>query len=328
MSDLATDLPPAADVADAGAVADNAPPAPKTYDPNEPVDVEDFYRDDKPKEAPKADDAPNEGEEQQEGEEGEEPPEPIAAPLSWAKDYKDKFEALPREMQEVIAGRENERDIFVRRKSQEFEDNRKAFEGQARSALQTVMENHRVQLQQYAQQIEAPQPDLRLLNSDDPSERSLYFQQEAAYRQFVAQREELTQHAQQAEHYAQVIAEQQRAADLETEHAMLNESLGTEWSDPSSRANLLETLQPIAAELGYPAELIANARGVDIIAMKHVATLKAKADKYDALQKAKMVPVRAAKGAIPPTARTGSPSGRQAEQDTAAQLYPDDVRRN
>lgn len=328
MIDLATDIAPAADVADTGAVIENAAPAPKTYDPNEPVDVEDFYRDDKPKEAQAAGTPADDLDPDVDPDAPDADVAPIDAPLSWAKDAKEKWADIPRETQEIIATREKERETFLQSKSREAAQTRQAVETEARSALLTIMQNHEQQLGPLIQQFAPKQPDLALLNSQDPADRDLYFQQEAAYRYNVAQQDQLQQQLAETRQHAEVIAQHQRNAELEAEHAMLNDTLGTEWSDPSTRAKLLETLQPIAAELGYPAELIANARGVDIIAMKHVATLKAKADKYDALQKAKMVPVRAAKGAIPPTARTGSPSGRQAEQDTAAQLYPDDVRRN
>lgn len=331
MTDLATDIAPAADDTVVDAVVDNGAPAPKTYDPNEPVDVEDFYRDDKPKAGEDLQD-PDRSDGAEDGsvaeDEGADQPEPIDAPLSWAKDAKEKWADIPRETQEIIATREKERETFLQSKSREAAQTRQAVETEARTALMTIMQNHEQQLQPLIQQFTPKQPDLALLNSEDPAERNLYFQQEAAYRYNVAQQDALQQQLAETRQHAEVIAQHQRNAELEAEHAMLNDTLGTEWSDPSTRAKLLSDLRPIAAELGYPAELIANARGVDIIAMKHVATLKAKADKYDALQKAKMVPVRAAKGAIPPTARTGSPTGQQAAVDTAAQLYPNDVRRN
>jgi hypothetical protein len=66
--------------------------------------------------------------------------------------------------------------------------------------------------------------------------------------------------------------------------------------------------------------LIAEARATDIIAMRKVAELKAKADKYDALQAKKMEKVRAAKG-LPRVATPGVPQGaeqtRLARKDAA-----------
>lgn len=323
MTDFATQSEAApADPVDTAATAqpDPTPPAQDDYDP------EDFYADDKPKvdanaAAPDADpDAP-------EDEEGDDDPKPIDAPLSWAKDAKEVFATLPPEAQKIISEREAARETALQTKFREAAGTRQQVETEARTALQTIMQNHHQQLAQYQQQFEVPQPDLRLLNSDDPSERALYFQQEAQYRAASAQREHITQQMRDAEAHAQAIADQQQAAELQAEHQFLEEKLGTEWSDPSARAKLLGDLGPIAAELGYPQELIANARGVDIIAMRQAAAWKSDSEKYRKLQQAKMIPVRAAKG-VPPTSRPGAPAGSRQPQDIVSQMYPNDVRRN
>jgi hypothetical protein len=315
--------------ADAGApVIDNAP-APEAqqdaYDPNA------FYKDDKPKtdmappteqeDAPEDDDAPAPDDAPE--------AEPIEAPVSWSKDYKAQFEALPREMQEIISTREKERETFLQSKSREAAQTRQAVETEARTALQTIMENHTQQLQQYAQRLEVPPPNQALLESGDPEHMRIYMQQEAAYRNATAQREQLTQQAREAQQHAEAIAAQQHQVELQAEHALLEERLGNEWADPSSRAKLLGDLTPIAAELGYPQELIAQARACDIIAMKKTAEWKAKAEKFDALNKARMVPVREAKNRpIPPAARPGAPAGNRQPTSTVELLYPNDVRRN
>lgn len=321
MNDFATQPEAAAaEPADVVTQPDPTPPAQEEYNP------EDFYAEDKPKvDANAADpDAEPQG---GEGEEGEDDPKPIDAPLSWAKDAKEVFATLPPEAQKIISEREVAREAALQTKFREAASTRQQVETEARTALQTIMQNHYQQLAQYQQQFEAPQPDLRLLNSDDPNERALYFQQEAQYRAASAQREHITQQMREAEAHAQAIADQQQAAELQAEHQFLEEKLGTEWSDPSARAKLLGDLGPIAAELGYPQELIANARGVDILAMRQAATWKADAFKYRELMKRKMEPVRAAKS-IPPASRPGSPAGQRQPQDVVSQMYPNDVRRN
>lgn len=286
------------------------------------VDPEDFYNDGE------KDGQQTEAQPDGEGEGEGEALEPIDAPLSWAKDAKEQFSKLPREAQEIIATRERDREVALQAKFREAANTRQQVETEARQALQTIMQNHEQSLQQYAAQIIPVQPDLRLLNSDDPSHRSLYFQQEAEYRAATAQREQLTQQMQEARQHAEAIQLHQQQAELQAEHQVLEERLGTEWSDPSARAKLLGDLTPIAAELGYPQDLIAQARACDILAMNKARDWKAKAEKYDALNKAKMVPVRAAKGAIPPTARTAAPQGNRPPVSVEAQLYPNDVRRN
>lgn len=303
-----------AEVVDANVVAPEvAQPVQRTDE----VDPADFYNDGEPAEVEQ--EAAPEGEEQE--------AESIDAPLSWAKDAKEVWADVPREIQEIVATREKERETSLQAKYREAAGTRQAVETEARTALQTIMQNHQQALAQYAAQIEPVQPDLRLLNSEDPNHRTLYFQQEAEYRAASAQRQQLTQQMQEAQQHAAAIQSHQQQAELQAEHQLLEERLGTEWSDPSARAKLLDTLTPIAAELGYPQELIAQARACDIIAMKNVAVLKAKADKYDELNKAKMVNVRAAKGStIPPTARTAAPQGNRQPVSVEAQLYPNDIR--
>jgi hypothetical protein len=44
-------------------------------------------------------------------------PEPIQLPKSWSADQKERFHALPRELQEYLVNRENEREKFVSQKS-------------------------------------------------------------------------------------------------------------------------------------------------------------------------------------------------------------------
>lgn len=302
--------------------AEQAPQQDQQGQRTDEVDPADFYNESEPKTEAEQQDS-------DEGEDGEqEDAEPIAAPLSWAKDAKDVFGALPREAQEIIATREKERETAVQAKFLEAAGKSRAVETEARQALQTIMTNHQRELQQYAQQIEVIQPDLRLLNSDDPAARTLYFQQEAQYRAASAQREQITQQMREAQEHAEAIANHQHQAELQAEHQVLEETLGTEWTEPSARAKLLGDLTPIAAELGYPQELINQARACDIIAMKKAFDWKAKAEKFDQLNKAKMVPVRAAKGQIPPTARPAAPQGNRQPVSVEAQLYPNDVRRN
>lgn len=251
--------------------------------------------------------------------------EAIAAPTSWAKDAKDVFAGLPREAQEIIAKREAERERFVNAKSREAANTRNTVETEARQALTTIMRNHEQSLSQFLPEV--PQmPDPRLLAS--PEHRDLYYQQKAEYDYAVAQRDHVSQQLDQARQHAEAITQQQYEAEIQAEHGALEEALGTEWSDPSARAKLLENLQPIAAELGYSPEVMAQARAADIIALRRIGDFKAKADKYDQLMKKKMEPVRAAKPALPPAARPGAQTGQQRPRGTLATLYPDDVPRN
>lgn len=275
---------------------------------------------------------PDAGAETPEGEEqpgdGEQQPdlEPIAAPTSWAKDAKEVFGTLPREAQEVIAQREADREKFLHQKSREASSTRQAVESEARQALSTIMENHQRALQQFLPPV-PEMPDPRLLSSGDPQHRDLYYQQKAEYDYAAAQRDAISQQIEQSRQHADAISQQQYQAEIQAEHHALEDALGTEWSDPSERAKLLEKLQPIAAELGYSQEVMAQARAADILALRRIGDFKAKADKYDQLMKKKMEPVRAAKSQLPPAARPGITGGNPTPADAASLLYPDDIHR-
>lgn len=252
--------------------------------------------------------------------------EPIAAPTSWAKDAKEVFGTLPREAQEVIAQREADREKFLQQKSRESSSTRQAVESEARQALSTIMENHQRALEQFLPPV--PQmPDPRLLSSQDPQHRDLYYQQKAEYDYAAAQRDAISQQIEQSRQHADAISQQQYQAEIQAEHHALEDALGTEWSDPSERAKLLEQLQPIAAELGYSQEVMAQARAADILALRQIGNWRTDAEKYRSLMKKKMEPVRAAKTALPPAARPGTAGGNASPADAASLLYPDDIRR-
>ena len=71
----------------------------------------------------------------------------IEPPRSWTKEARERFAALPRETQEYIAAREQERDREVRRSQNEAAEQRKAFEAQRQAAEQARL--------QYEQQLPA-----------------------------------------------------------------------------------------------------------------------------------------------------------------------------
>lgn len=308
----------------------------------EPVDPLAFYDEDAPSDTP--DEGQDKGEASEEGEDGEKseetpPVDPIPAPNSWSKDAKEvftKLEALGpegRALAETIVQREADRERFVQTKSREAATTRQAVETEARTALQTIMGNHARTMEQFLPPLpEMPNP--QLLNTGDPQHRDLYYQQRAQYDYANAQRDQIAQQVEQARQHADLITQHQYQAEIQQEHQVLEEALGDEWSEPSSRAKLLETLQPIAAELGYPMEVIAQARATDIMALRRIGEIKAErdqfrvdAEKYRNLMKRKMEPVRAARQQLPPAARPGAAQGNTPSSDAATLLYPNDVRR-
>lgn len=233
---------------------------------------------------------------------------PIDLPTSWKAEEKEHWETLPRETQEYIAQRESQREKFVQSKAQEAAQARQHAEQQALEALQQHYAQTEQVLQQYAQQFEPRQPDPSLIVTDPQA----YAQQEAAYRYNLAQRQQTQQAAEQArseaERAAMALEQQERQAEV----AYLSEHF-PEYLDAERGPQLQQELSAIANELGYPPELISQARAQDIIAMHKVATFKSKADKYDALMASKMEKVRSAKQ-LPKVAAPGVSRADTAEQ--------------
>lgn len=267
---------------------------------------------------------PDPEEEQPEGEleETEDEPEieeeaddlpPIDPPVSWDADAKAKFAELPRELQETVTKREVERERFVQQKSQEAARAKQEVEQQAYQSLAQYEQQVSAQLQQYAQLLSVPEPDMSLLATDPHT----YALQAKRYQDAQAQRNQAQQQAQMFAQQAQEREQQAEQAYLAQQHQIIVENF-PEYADPTTGPKIQQELSAVARELGYPPELISQARAQDIIAMRKVAELKAKADKYDALNSQKMAKVRAAKG-LPPVAKPGVSQGGDQRRVNRAQ---------
>ena len=215
---------------------------------------------------------------------------PIEAPVSWDAEAKAIFANLPREAQEIVQKREVEREKFVQAKSQEAARARQEVEQTAYQQLAQYERAVSEQLQQLAGQLLPQRPDPAMLQYDPQG----FYARQAEYEGAVAQQRELQQQAHQ-------YAEQ---ANQREAHAMQQEQLRErqlivesfpEYLDPTSGPKLQQELSAVARDLGYPPELISQARAPDILAMRTAAQWKAKADKLDRLEAKKMEKVRAAK---------------------------------
>jgi len=248
-------------------------------------------------------------------------PDPIAPPVSWDKDGREQFAALPREAQEYIARRETARDLEVRRAQSE----RGRIERETLTHRENLARDYAQRLQGYARQFDVPAPDIRLLQSGDPAHRDAYYAQDQEYRLAQHQRTELDRQMQAATQEAESAATEQERLALAEDDALLSATI-PEWSDPSGRANLLAKLEPIGAELGYSRELMAQAGATDILALRTALNWKENSDRYRDLMKRKMVPVREAKRVVSQTGRVDAPGmAKAAAVGSLAQLYPNDV---
>lgn len=259
-----------------------------------------------------------------EGDEGDdtvsEPPANM--PKSWSKDDAAAWGSMTPEQQAVVERRESERDKHLHRVSEQAAATRQVVENEAREVLARMQDNHAQALAVYAQQL-IPQlspPDQRLLYSNNPDDVLTYQRQEAAYRAGTDQQQSLYQKIAEAQRQADLIRGQAQQQEIASDAQRLREQL-PEWFDPSEGPKLQQSLQSIGSELGYPAELMAQASSVDILALKLAADWKAKAQKYDAIVGKKMEAGRAAKG-LPKMARPGvTPSKGQANRTARDQAW-------
>lgn len=273
----------------------------------EALDVSDDEIDAEP--AAEADEQDESLEAEAESEEEAEPAaEVIPPPVSWSKEDAKAWEALTPEVQAVVARREQERDRFVRDAGRKAAETKTAVENQAREFLAQQAEEHAIALSTYAQQFQPKQPDPNLLYTGNPDDVLLYQRQDAAYRAGASQQQQLQQAIAQAQQQARAAREQAEQVDTQVETQRLQEQL-PEWFDPSAGPKLKADLQSIGAELGYPAELMANANATDIIALKKAFEWKAKAERFDRIMSKQMEKVRSAK-AVPKMARPGATPGK------------------
>jgi hypothetical protein len=224
---------------------------------------------------------------------------PIDAPISWDAEAKAKFAELPRDVQEYLGKRETEREKFVQSKAQEAAQARTAVRNEALQYAAQLQAETAQQLERYAQQLTVAPPDASLYAMDPQT----YAQQLQAYQHYTAQsqqaqREAENARAQQAQYEAALAQEEQQSFVQQlSEHF-------PEYLDPQRGPQLARELSAIANDLGYPAELISQARPHDILAMRQAAEWKAKAEKFDKAMAKQMERVRDGKK-LKPVAKPG-----------------------
>lgn len=252
---------------------------------------------------------------QQEG--GEAKAEIPPAPHSWSKEDAEAWAALTPEVREVVARREKERDKFVADVGRKAADQRKEVERQALEAVAQHADNYASQLSAYMSQSLPQPPDQRLLYTNNPDDIVLYQRQDAAYRAADAQQQQLQQSIAQSQQQAQMARQQAMTAQQQAEAQRLHEVL-PEFFDPDTGPKLRQSLESIGQELGYPADLMAQAGANDILALKKAAEWRDKAAKFDKLVSKRMETVRQAK-TLPKMTRPGSAASPAAAQSATAE---------
>jgi hypothetical protein len=147
----------------------------------------------------------------------------------------------------------------------------------------------------------APQPpDDRMIETDPRA----YLAAKARYERDAAQHSEFVQQVQALHEGASKEQERLEAEAIKAQWAEVANDL-PEARDPAQWQDLMAKLTPVALELGYPEELLADATPTDIRAIKRAAEKFAKADKYDAIMAKKMSGVRSHRG------KTAKPNAAQ-----------------
>lgn len=251
-------------------------------------------------------DTPEEGEESEPEEQAEEaqdeadePTEAIDPPVSWGQDAKELFSQLPADLQKQVAERETQRERFVQQKAAEAAEAKRTASVEAMNAFAETQRQYATELEQYASLLAPQAPDPLLLQQDPVA----FYQLQAQYEQAKVQHQSMAQRSAQAREEAAWREQQAEAAQLQADMAILEQAI-PEWSDVAKRQELLTDVVRIGADLGYSDDVMRMASAQDIIALRKASEWKAKAAKYDALQKTKMETVRAAKS-LPKVVKPG-----------------------
>lgn len=283
-----------------------------------PVGANDQYPDDTRNPQPNPEGEKPEGD----AVEGGEPATPaIEAPVSLNAEAKAMFAQLPPEAQRVWADTETARNRQVQEATTKASNATREAQSFAARAEAEAQQRYAQQLQRFAAAYEPQRPNPANYGNDIQS----YSRDSAIYEHELAQHRELMQQigevGAQANQTLSGFDQQTAQAEAETLRAAL-----PEWFDEAKHPEVKAQLTAIGAELGYTPELMAQAGANDIIALHKASGWKADAEKYRALMKQRMEPVRAAKQ-VPPSARAVAPGAQAQPASVAAQLYPDDVRR-
>jgi len=193
----------------------------------------------------------------------------IEPPRSWTKEARERFAALPRETQEYIAAREQERDREVRRSQNEAAEQRKAFEAQRQAAEQARLQ-YEQQLPALMQTLQDQQlgqfPDVRTIDDvnrlaqEDPFR---YLQWDAHQKRIAAVNIELRG----AQERQAKDMEAQWANYIQSENSLMAERV-PELADSKKAAELTTKAVDTLRDLGFTdmelAELASGRKAIPI----------------------------------------------------------------
>ena len=248
---------------------------------------------------------PDPGEATEEAEPAGEPP--IEPPRSWTKAEKERFQSLPRETQEYLHTREQEREREFRRGQNEIADQRKAVQAE-REAAEKVRQQYEAKLPALEKKLQTVGPfadiqnheDLRKLQRDDP----FRFQE---YQLYVWEQQAEQADLQAAESRKAQERQGKRSA-YEAEQNKLLVELVPEMADPKKAGELRSAaVAMLVDDLGLKNDQLtrwmADDTGHEILSNAGIQKLIADGLKYRDIQKA---PKAVAAKPVPPVQRPGT----------------------
>jgi hypothetical protein len=185
---------------------------------------------------------------------------PIEPPRSWTKDEKSRFETLPRETQEYIASREQEREKAIRQSQNEAAEIRKAAEAE-RAQIAQQRQQYEARLPELMASLQAAQAgqfadvrtpqDVQRLASEDPLR---YLQWTAHQQQVSAVHNEMRQ-AQER----QTQEFQNQWSDFASREDRLAVEKIPELSNPEQRVKVQDAARSYLSDLGFSETELASA---------------------------------------------------------------------
>lgn len=182
-----------------------------------------------------------------------EPAQPlIEPPRSWTKDEKERFASLPRETQEYVAQREQEREREVRRSQNEVADKTKAIEAERQQLVQ-ARQKYEVALPMLLEQVQQQHmgefsdiktsADVQNLVRNDPARYLLWDAQQKQLSAIINENREVQErHVQEQNSRIEDFTKREDAAILE--HI-------PELADPDKSRKLTETAALVLRDVGF-----------------------------------------------------------------------------
>lgn len=230
--------------------------------------------------------------------------QPITPPVSWTAEEKAEFAELPRALQETLTRRESEREKFVQTKAQEVKQATQKAEQTAAERIAQVQNASLETMKALLPEIPA-RPSASLM-AQNPAQ---YAYQLESYENAIAQHQYVQQVAQQVQAHQSAAEQAAAEAEAKENEALLREQFPEYFGEQGPE--LEKQLRSTALALGYTEDQLNYVNAQDVLAMREVSVLKAKADKYDTLMAKQMERVRDAKK-LPKVSRPGVAVGKGA----------------